>query len=109
MAISKLGFMLYLTIVSANIVVFTSTVASAQCEDDMQGLITQCARYVTKEGPEERPSQGCCSFVQKVDFECVCEHLTPQILQIISMDKAVFVAAACGKPLPYGTKCGTMK
>lgn len=109
MAISKLGFTLFLTLVCANILVFTTTVASTQCQGDMQGLIAQCAGYVTKQGPKEAPSQDCCNVVQKVDFSCVCQHVTPPIEQIISMDKAIYVAACCGKPVPHGTKCGSME
>ncbi|KAL8549093.1 hypothetical protein ACS0TY_008092 [Phlomoides rotata] len=107
MAISKPGLMLYLTLVCATIVVFTSTLASAQCQEDMQGLITQCGKYVTKLGPKETPSQDCCNVVQNLDFTCVCQHVTPQIEQIISMEKAIFVATSCGKSVPHGAKCGS--
>ncbi|KAI3450186.1 hypothetical protein Pfo_006851 [Paulownia fortunei] len=108
MAISKLGFMIYLTLYFyASIVVFTTTMVSAQCQGNFQGLIQQCSRYVKKSGPKETPSQGCCNVVSTVDLPCVCQHISSEVEQIISMEKAAYVAAFCGKALPHGTKCGS--
>lgn len=109
MAISKIVFVIYLTLVCANVIVFTTTIVSAQCQGDFQGLIQQCSRYVQKSGPKENPSQGCCNVVRNVDLPCVCQHVTSEVEQIISMEKAAYVAASCGKPIPHGTKCGSKK
>ncbi|KAK4407607.1 hypothetical protein Sango_0341700 [Sesamum angolense] len=106
MATSKIGFMIFLTLFSAIIIAFTTTAVSAQCQGDLQGLIEQCARYVQKSGPQETPSQECCNVVKTVDVPCVCKMIPPQVERIVSMEKAVFVLASCGKPLPHGTKCG---
>ncbi|KAL8549036.1 hypothetical protein ACS0TY_008058 [Phlomoides rotata] len=105
MAISKLWFMLFLTIVSANnfLLVFTS----AQCQGDLEGLIQHCGKYVQKSGPNETPSKDCCNVVSKVNLPCVCDHVTPDVEHIISLEKAMFVAASCGKPVPHGIKCGS--
>ncbi|XP_011080624.1 uncharacterized protein LOC105163831 [Sesamum indicum] len=106
MATSTIGFTIYLTLVSTIVIAFTITVVSAQCEGDLQGLIEQCARYVQKSGPQETPSQKCCNVVKTVNVPCMCEIIPPEVERIVSMEKAVFVVASCGKPLPHGTKCG---
>ncbi|KAJ9558279.1 hypothetical protein OSB04_012893 [Centaurea solstitialis] len=80
---------------------------SAQCQGDVQGLMKQCARYVQKTGPKIQPSHGCCSVVKNVDLACVCGHITTEVENIISMEKAAFIAKACGKPLTHGTRCGS--
>ncbi|KAL3829773.1 hypothetical protein ACJIZ3_018575 [Penstemon smallii] len=106
MAISRVGVITYIILFCANMNVFTNNMVSAQCQGDFQGLVQQCSRFVQKQGPKENPSQGCCNVVKTVDFPCVCSHITPQLEQIISMEKAVFVAGVCGKPLAHGSKCG---
>ncbi|GFP91898.1 hypothetical protein PHJA_002831200 [Phtheirospermum japonicum] len=100
--------MIYLTLFYASIAVFTiNTMVSAQCQGNFQGLVQQCSRYVQKPGPRETPSQGCCNVVKNVDLACVCGHITSEVEQIVSMEKAAYVAAFCGKPIPHGTRCGS--
>ncbi|OVA06100.1 Bifunctional inhibitor/plant lipid transfer protein/seed storage helical domain [Macleaya cordata] len=77
------------------------------CDGDIRGLVEQCSRYVMKLIPRPPPSVACCEIVKKVDADCVCSHVTKEVEALISMDKAVFVAAYCGRPLPSGTKCGS--
>ncbi|KAL3649586.1 hypothetical protein CASFOL_005989 [Castilleja foliolosa] len=104
MDIPKIYFMilLYLSLF------YASTMVSAQCQGNFQGLVQQCSRYVQKSGPKETPSQGCCTVVKNVDLPCICGHITSEVEQIISMEKAAYVAAFCGKPIPRGTRCGIM-
>ncbi|KZV54450.1 protease inhibitor/seed storage/lipid transfer family protein [Dorcoceras hygrometricum] len=84
-----------------------TAMVSAQCRGDFQGLVQQCARYVQKNGPTQNPSQQCCDVVKTVDFPCVCPHITADVERVVSMEKAVFVARFCGKPLAHGTRCGS--
>ncbi|CAA0827204.1 Bifunctional inhibitor/lipid-transfer protein/seed storage 2S albumin superfamily protein [Striga hermonthica] len=101
---SKTGLALFFSCVVA---ITATTAVMAQCEGNFQGLMQQCSRYVQKTGPRESPSQECCNVVKSVDLPCVCRHITGQVEQIVSMEKAAYVAAFCGKPLPRGTKCGS--
>ncbi|CAA2934874.1 bifunctional inhibitor lipid-transfer seed storage 2S albumin superfamily [Olea europaea subsp. europaea] len=80
---------------------------SSQCQGNFQGLVQECSQYVQKGGPRKNPSQGCCNVVKSVDLPCVCQHITQEVEQIISMEKATYVAGFCGKPIPHGTKCGS--
>ncbi|CAI9781702.1 unnamed protein product [Fraxinus pennsylvanica] len=102
------GLMLYLSILCAEIIISSNRMlVSAQCQGNFQGLVQECSQYVQKGGPKQKPSQGCCNVVKTVNLSCVCQHITPDVEQIISMEKAAYVAGFCGKPLPHGTKCGS--
>ncbi|KAK2983405.1 hypothetical protein RJ640_012328 [Escallonia rubra] len=107
MTVSNTRFIILATIVCAVVVLFDNKVVSGQCQGDVQGLMQQCSRYVQKSGPKTEPSQGCCGVVKTVDLPCVCNHITDKVEQIISMEKAAYVAKSCGKPLAHGTKCGS--
>ncbi|KAM0022240.1 putative bifunctional inhibitor/plant lipid transfer protein/seed storage helical [Helianthus debilis subsp. tardiflorus] len=104
MAISITRFVFFAVLVCS----FTgNNMVSAECAGDMQGLLQECARYVQKPGPMIQPSAGCCSVVKNVDLPCVCSHITTEVEGVISMEKAAFIAGACGKPLSRGTHCGS--
>ncbi|KAK1424610.1 hypothetical protein QVD17_19943 [Tagetes erecta] len=105
MAISMTRFMLFAILVCS--FAENNKMASAQCAGDMQGLMEECAKYVQKSGPMIQPSAGCCNVVKSVDLPCVCSHITTQVEGVISMEKAAFIAQACGKPLVRGTHCGS--
>ncbi|KAL2536890.1 Bifunctional inhibitor/lipid-transfer protein/seed storage 2S albumin superfamily protein [Forsythia ovata] len=108
MGVSKAAVvMLYLIILCAEIIILSNRIVFAQCQGNFQGLVQECSKYVQKGGPKQKPSQGCCNVVKAVDLPCVCQHITKDVEQIISMEKASYVAAVCGKPLPRGTKCGS--
>ena len=84
-------------------------VVGDDCQGDMQGLVAQCAMYVQKGMPKMNPSQQCCSVIQKADMPCVCQHVTKDVEKIIDMEKVIFVARYCGRPVAPGTTCGSKK
>ncbi|KAJ6307378.1 hypothetical protein OIU76_017217 [Salix suchowensis] len=74
--------------VMAGILISGDHVALGQgCQGDFQGLITQCARYVQRVGPQQEPSQECCSVIKSVDIPCVCKFITREIETVIDMAK----------------------
>ncbi|EEF49614.1 lipid binding protein, putative [Ricinus communis] len=77
------------------------------CQGDLQGLITECAKYVQKLGPERDPSQGCCNVIKSVDIPCAFKYISDEIEDVIDMGKVVHVAEFCDKALPHGMKCGS--
>lgn len=89
------------------ILVFSSAnnVVVGQCPG-MEGLITQCSEYVEKSGPEMSPSPQCCHEIENADTPCLCQHFNKAILQFIDIQKVIYVARSCGKPIPSGTTCG---
>ncbi|XP_024984075.1 uncharacterized protein LOC112520002 [Cynara cardunculus var. scolymus] len=107
MSIFTNRFMIFVVLVCSVVVIIGNKSVLAQCQGDVQGLIEQCARYVQKSGPMIQPSGGCCSVVKNIDLACVCGHITIEVENIISMEKAAFIAQACGKPLSHGTQCGS--
>ncbi|XAR54419.1 hypothetical protein NMG60_11029535 [Bertholletia excelsa] len=107
MAASICKARLVMLVVAVVVVGISSRGARGQCQGDLPGLMAECPRYVGKAGPEVVPSRECCNVVRSVDVECACQYITKEVEQIISMEKVVFVAKSCGKPLPHGSKCGS--
>lgn len=80
---------------------------SAQCGGSVPDLIVQCGQFVKKTGPTIPPSSGCCSVLKKFDIKCACNTLiTKDVVKLISVPKAVFVARYCGLNVKSGMKCG---
>ncbi|KAL2898277.1 Non-specific lipid-transfer protein 2 [Bienertia sinuspersici] len=78
-----------------------------QCEGDISGIISQCAKYVKKTGPKTPPSSQCCAVAKKANIPCLCKYVTKDIEQYVSPQKAVYVAQYCGVPFKHGSKCGS--
>ncbi|KAF9592414.1 hypothetical protein IFM89_014904 [Coptis chinensis] len=106
MAVSKIGFA-FIAIAIFVILASSNQVLAADCEADVPDLITQCTQYVAKAGPKVPPSSECCQVVKRVDIPCICSHIPSTIELIISMDKVVYVAGQCGRPVAHGFKCGS--
>jgi hypothetical protein len=80
----------------------------AGCNDNLTELISECRRYVMP--PKEKkipPSPSCCSVVKKADIPCLCSMVTDFIESLVSMEKVVYVARACGREVKPGFKCGS--
>ncbi|KAI5681728.1 hypothetical protein M9H77_02956 [Catharanthus roseus] len=99
--------LVFILFLSVNILSFNTKIVSAQCQGDFQGLIQQCSQYVQKSGPKVIPSQLCCKVLKNVDLPCICHYINQDVEKIISIEKAVYVASFCGKPIPHRTKCGS--
>lgn len=97
------------------IVVFTGTlifsnnygVSAPTCQISVPSLIIQCSKFVSKSGPKVPPTPGCCSLVKAIDVKCACHLVTKEVENMISMEKAVYVARTCGLDVPKGMKCGS--
>ncbi|KAF5182996.1 Bifunctional inhibitor/lipid-transfer protein/seed storage 2S albumin superfamily protein [Thalictrum thalictroides] len=108
MAFSNKSCLVLATILMVGILIFSQQVSSqGECGGALQGLLNNCAAFVTKFGPQTDPSKACCDVVKAADVPCVCQHIPPGAELIVSMEKVVYVANFCGKELPHGTKCGS--
>lgn len=109
----QLGFLLFLLLALAMVAAFLSiSPARAQIENcgaELIELVNQCVDYVFIPGPKVNPSKACCVEVCKLDVPCFCDHLPPKTEEVMSLEKAIFVARYCGKLVPHGTKCGSKK
>ncbi|KAJ3669228.1 hypothetical protein LUZ60_011178 [Juncus effusus] len=82
--------------------------ANQDCSNDIVGLTKNCMEYIKfPSNPKTAPSKECCEVVKKCDVKCVCDHVTKDIEKAICMEKVVYVADQCGRPLPKGSKCGS--
>ena len=79
------------------------------CKADVVNLVNNCGRFVLRKAPRVDPSPQCCAVVQKANIPCACSQVTSETVKALDMDKVVFVAKFCGRPLPPGSKCGGKK
>ncbi|XP_010273373.1 PREDICTED: male-cone protein 1-like [Nelumbo nucifera] len=93
-------------VLAAALLVAVHQVWAQDCKADIDGLMKECLQYIKKSGPQVPPSQGCCDVVKKANITCVCQNITKEMEQTISMAKVVYVAKYCGRDLPHGLKCG---
>uniref|UniRef100_A0A0D9V6T3 Bifunctional inhibitor/plant lipid transfer protein/seed storage helical domain-containing protein n=1 Tax=Leersia perrieri TaxID=77586 RepID=A0A0D9V6T3_9ORYZ len=86
----------------------SSSTTSGDCGSDVQDLMANCQDYVKfPADPKINPSQACCDAVQRANMPCVCNKVTPEVEQLICMDKVVYVVAFCMKPFQPGSHCGS--
>ena len=81
---------------------------AGDCDQDLQDLMSSCQQYVHfPADPKIPPSPACCSVVQRVNIPCLCSKVTPTVEALICMDKVVYVASYCKRPLQPGSTCGS--
>ena len=81
--------------------------AQVECGGDIPSIISQCKRFVEKDGPTIPPSESCCAALKGANVPCYCKYVTPSIESIISIEKALYVAKSCQlKNIPTD-KCGS--
>ncbi|KAK6928840.1 Bifunctional inhibitor/plant lipid transfer protein/seed storage helical domain [Dillenia turbinata] len=107
MGMVNIHFLILAIFTLAGILISSPKFVNGQgCAGDIQGLVTQCGRFVQKAGPKVAPSPACCSVVKAANVPCICQSVTKAVEQAVSMEKVVYVAQTCGKPLSHGAKCG---
>ncbi|KAG9449578.1 hypothetical protein H6P81_009543 [Aristolochia fimbriata] len=79
-----------------------------ECTGEVKELESKCGRFVGKGGPKLPPSHECCEVVQRSNVPCLCGHINKQVEKFISVEKVAFAAKSCERPLPSGTKCGSL-
>ncbi|RYR69649.1 hypothetical protein Ahy_A03g016205 [Arachis hypogaea] len=94
------------TVVVACSIIYNTEKVSGQCGGSVPALISECGQYVQKSGPKVPPSAECCSELLKLDVPCACNFVTKDVVNLISVPKALFVAHYCGMKLTPGMQCG---
>ncbi|XP_058746813.1 putative lipid-transfer protein DIR1 [Vicia villosa] len=107
MAIRCLNFATFILTLSSVLVLGISIDLPINCGGNVFDIALKCKQYVEKGGPPTAPSEACCATLKDVDVACYCKFVTPDIVDKISMEKALYVAKTCGvKPIPKD-KCGS--
>lgn len=92
-------------------VVAMSTIAShanGGCGNDLPSLISKCKQYVMfPANPKIPPSDACCDVVKKANVPCLCSKVTKEIEKVVCMEKVVYAAEQCKRPLEHGFQCGS--
>lgn len=81
-------------------------IADDGCIGSIPKLAFLCQRFVLKNGPQIDPSAQCCEVIKNADIPCICSHIPKGLENVYSMEKVVYVAKFCGRPLTPGSKCG---
>ncbi|KAK3162205.1 hypothetical protein QOZ80_1BG0086740 [Eleusine coracana subsp. coracana] len=85
-----------------------SVQADDGCNNDIANLVNECKQFVLfPANPKIPPSDACCGVVQKVNIPCLCNKVDGKIEQMVCMEKVVYVAGYCKRPLAPGSKCGS--
>ncbi|XP_062208629.1 uncharacterized protein LOC133910129 [Phragmites australis] len=78
------------------------------CDNDLRNLVSECKQYMMfPANPKIPPSDGCCGAIQKANVPCLCSKVTKEIEKVVCMEKIVYVADYCKKPLQPGSNCGS--
>ncbi|WJX59548.1 hypothetical protein P8452_44857 [Trifolium repens] len=81
--------------------------AQIECGGNVAGIITQCKSFVSKDGPKIPPSKPCCDALKGANVSCYCKYVTPGIENMISIEKALYVAKTCQCQNIPTDKCGS--
>jgi hypothetical protein len=81
--------------------------AQIECGGNVTGIITQCKSFVSKDGPKIPPSKPCCDALKGANVSCYCKYVTPGIENMISIEKALYVAKTCQCQNIPTDKCGS--
>nr|TKW08477.1 hypothetical protein SEVIR_6G030500v2 [Setaria viridis] len=65
-------------------------------------------KTITKHGRYIAPSPLCCHVVEASGMACICSILLPEDEDEIGPSKLVRQAKDCQKPVPVGSKCGSI-
>ncbi|KAL5565832.1 hypothetical protein UlMin_028996 [Ulmus minor] len=105
---TRAGLGLTIFMVAISLVSFGNNRVLGQCNMNVSGLISECAKYVSKEGKAiNPPSPSCCAVVKPIDVPCACKYVNKKIENLVDTDKVVYVARTCGLQVPIGMKCGS--
>ncbi|OAY82067.1 hypothetical protein ACMD2_01592 [Ananas comosus] len=77
------------------------------CNGDLKKLLSSCKKCIKKGTDQVDPKPACCRTVKKIDLLCICQSIPPRFEKKIDMEKVVYIAEKCEKPIPSGTKCGS--
>uniref|UniRef100_J3L4Y4 Bifunctional inhibitor/plant lipid transfer protein/seed storage helical domain-containing protein n=1 Tax=Oryza brachyantha TaxID=4533 RepID=J3L4Y4_ORYBR len=84
-----------------------ATAKSDDCNGGFKELAAECQQYVLyPANPKIPPSDACCGVIQKADVPCLCSKITKETEMVVCMEKVVYVAGYCKRPLQPGSKCG---
>lgn len=83
-------------------------IQAKRCDGEGIEVLMSCLDSISKEMPHPpTPIKGCCTVVQTIGMNCVCEVITKELEALIDMQKLVNLAATCGRPLAPRSHCGS--
>ncbi|CAI8603495.1 unnamed protein product [Vicia faba] len=81
--------------------------AQLECGGNLIGIKTQCSSFIQKEGKTIPPSESCCAALKGANISCYCKYVTPVVENMVSIEKALYVAKTCQAQNIPTDKCGS--
>ncbi|KAK2967731.1 hypothetical protein RJ640_012957 [Escallonia rubra] len=77
--------------------------SAAQCKEERRILLNACNQVLYS----KPPTPECCQRIRVSHVECVCPVITPKLLALIDVNKAIRLIEGCGRRVPRHFKCGS--
>ncbi|KAK3029861.1 hypothetical protein RJ639_038295 [Escallonia herrerae] len=77
--------------------------SAAQCKEERRIGLDACKQVLHF----KLPTPECCERVRVSHVECVCPVITPKLLALIDVNKAIRLIEGCGRRVPRHFKCGS--
>ncbi|KAB1215690.1 hypothetical protein CJ030_MR4G009218 [Morella rubra] len=80
----------------------TADLSKDQCHEEKRLGINACKPVLYG----KQPTPECCERVRVSHLECVCPVITPTLVALIDLNRAIRLIEGCGRRVPRHFKCG---
>ncbi|CAN1751120.1 hypothetical protein LINPERHAP1_LOCUS4240 [Linum perenne] len=83
---------------------------AVECDhESSRNVIRRCMTWIVTVGPPVNPTGVCCEAVRKARLmPCLCQYITRDMEDLVSVNKLVRLFNSCGKRVRPGTKCSSV-
>ncbi|KAG9141130.1 hypothetical protein Leryth_001630 [Lithospermum erythrorhizon] len=96
--------MIILMMMNNHIQLAYGDISPTGCRQQRKGLENSCKPVIFG----FKPSADCCAKVRGANFECICPYVTPKLISLIGLQRAIKGIEGCGRPVPHHFKCGSV-
>ncbi|KAJ4712618.1 Bifunctional inhibitor/plant lipid transfer protein/seed storage helical domain [Melia azedarach] len=76
--------------------------SAAECKEERKIGLDECKPVLYG----KLPTPACCQRVRASHVECVCPDVTPWVVALIDVNRAIRLIEGCGRRVPRHFKCG---
>ncbi|KAJ0049290.1 uncharacterized protein LOC116133139 [Pistacia vera] len=105
-AIRSLGLSLMVLVVvgMCEVKMASAELSAAQCKEERRIGLNECKAVLYG----KLPTPACCERVRVSHMECVCPVITPKLVALIDVNRAIRLIEGCGRRVPRHFKCGSI-
>ncbi|XP_059444857.1 uncharacterized protein LOC132176616 isoform X2 [Corylus avellana] len=82
----------------------SAALSAAQCIEERRLGVNACKPVIFG----KLPTPACCERVRVSHIECVCPDVTPKVIALIDLNRAIRLIEGCGRRVPRHFKCGSI-